>query len=397
MSNLPLIATLLLTASEVQAPAQQEPPFYDLAEELRIVSNESSPATSLSTISALTVLSDGGIVTVHGDRVDLRHSGYGIVGDGTTPELLLRIYDANGQFLRAIGAKGAGPGEFRAMAQAGSVGDDVWVTDYYTDRHTVLSRDGKPISIQRVRSATMLAILPGGRRFVRAFFSNPSEPLDLQLGGRPLDSLAYSVEDSTGAKVTSVVAIPSSGHHRFGTRAENRMMIFEQELDGSDIPLISPGATHFGVLSDASQWGGRPGQVRLYHGGSDGRITTQEISFPPRRVPSNYIDSIVNSRYASASAALKAQVRNVLREKLHVPGYYPVLAAALIGRDGALWIQPMYEPGIWHVAIGGRRTMRVRVPSGTNVMAVSRAKVWAVRKDANDLPIVLRYRLVPAR
>jgi hypothetical protein len=39
--------------------------------------------------------------------------------------------------------------------------------------------------------------------------------------------------------------------------------------------------------------------------------------------------------------------------------------------------------------------MRVRLPNGFRVIAVSRTHVWGVTLDTDDLPIILRYRVQP--
>src|SRR5688500_5537398 len=41
----------------------------------------------------------------------------------------VRLFDANGRFLRALGGKGSGPGEFQLATQLGFAGDSLWLVD----------------------------------------------------------------------------------------------------------------------------------------------------------------------------------------------------------------------------------------------------------------------------
>jgi hypothetical protein len=63
-----------------------------------------------------------------------------VVGNGGTREL--RFYDSNGRFLRAVGGKGGGPGEFEGLGQVAAVGDSILVWDWNLSRISVFDREG---------------------------------------------------------------------------------------------------------------------------------------------------------------------------------------------------------------------------------------------------------------
>lgn len=391
-----LFGALLLAPLRNTVQVQQEAPLFNLVEELRITSDESSKEKSLTTVSALTVLSDGSIVTFHGRRISWDLGGMVIRGTGgTTVEQIMRIYDATGKFVRVIGGPGAGPGEFRGMAQAGSVGDDIWASDYMSSRETVLSRDGKfvatsshpVISPGTGATSRVLGMLPQNRRLITQRFATPT-PTDYS---PTPDSVIYSIVDSSGQRVSRIAADPTYKHKTIRAVIGGMNWRNPQQFAGTVLAAVSDGAERAVVASDAEVWGGRPGQIRLQIIGSDGRMTQQDVSLPALRIPADYIDTFAN-RMPAAEA--RAQTKAALQQQLYLPEYYPVLGAMKVGRDGAVWISPVYEPDVWRVIVDGRAQMRVRVPARTQVMAVSRTKVWAVGETSDGVPIILRYAVV---
>ena len=63
----------------------------------------------------------------------------GVAGDGTIAVLQgqdsgVRFFDSSGNDLGLVGRKGEGPGEFQWPAQAGWIGDTLWVNDFMLKR-----------------------------------------------------------------------------------------------------------------------------------------------------------------------------------------------------------------------------------------------------------------------
>jgi hypothetical protein len=64
--------------------------------------------------------------------------------------------------------------------------------------------------------------------------------------------------------------------------------------------------------------------------------------------------------------------------------------------DGVLWLTEHASPDTRLVVDpAGKLLMRVRLPKGLRVAAVSRTHVWGITHDADDLPILIRYRVQP--
>lgn len=68
-------------------------------------------------------------------KIDSKNNIY--VSDKLKPQL--SIYDTNGKFLRNIGARGKGPGEFLEITTYDIIADEVIVFDKINQRFTVFS------------------------------------------------------------------------------------------------------------------------------------------------------------------------------------------------------------------------------------------------------------------
>lgn len=118
-----LIAASLCAA--MNGYAQEAPERWELIEELRIGSIDG--ATALSSVHALLLSPDGREIYV-----------------GQHRENLIRVFDAvDGTFLRTIGRRGQGPGEFNWLMDMGWKADTLVVKDAALRRMTLLSQAGQ--------------------------------------------------------------------------------------------------------------------------------------------------------------------------------------------------------------------------------------------------------------
>jgi hypothetical protein len=60
--------------------------------------------------------------------------------------LSVRVFSPDGTFLRALGRRGSGPGEFRGAPRLGVRGDTVWTIEHGTRRITLFTRHGTLLS-----------------------------------------------------------------------------------------------------------------------------------------------------------------------------------------------------------------------------------------------------------
>lgn len=132
-------AALLMTSL---LGAQAAPPKWDLVRDLRIGSVD-DPSYDLSAVKGLAV-GPGGQIYV-GQRYEIR------------------LFDARGKFVRTIGRRGSGPGEFQQVGGIGWRGDTLWATDDPAYRINLFTPRGDAVQTLRVDAP----LLPGASRPTR--------------------------------------------------------------------------------------------------------------------------------------------------------------------------------------------------------------------------------------
>lgn len=240
------VRLLTYELSRVEVPPHRLVGAYDL--EIGVVDGD--PEYAFSQIVDLALPDDGSIV----------------VSDGAALEL--RVFSPSGQFVRAIGQAGEGPGEFAvAPTMAGLSGDTVIVFDRRSNRLTSFTLDGDLVGLVTLRSDVAglpetIIRLEDGTFLASSRWTDPSAEVtffDMRLeldsavvarldtGGTPLDTLrvmpdrtrARIVQDAGSGQVRTIQAnspysaravVASSG----GGAVVGHSGVFELELFGRD-------------------------------------------------------------------------------------------------------------------------------------------------------------------
>ena len=398
-------AVLLLDPTVTLSRSPQNAPQFELVEDLRIVSNDRVPQMLLTTVNGMTILSDGSIVTGH------------------QSEFFLRVFNPNGTLARTIGRQGQGPGEFQSMIRVGSVGDSIWVDDFRAMRLHLYSRTGQylrsisyPPRAPRVGRGSaepsvnnfIMGLLPNGRMLVTQQYRRAAtEPGGLGLA----DSTLFLVQDSAYRTLTRVlrVGVYEKPVIRITTTGVNTTI--GQPLQGLVDAAFAPGG-RFVVASDASAFNGMPGQVMITDLSSNNVSSSRTVQLPTVRVSRTYADSFAKAMAErqqvgpptppgvtrrEPTAAQLQEFEQLVRDKLYVPDFLPVNKQAVFGSDGSIWFNYKIDGASWTVLVGDKIAMRVRVPADLWVRAATREFVWGTKSDADGLPIILRYKVVPSR
>ena len=379
--RLPLVsavAHLVFTAST--ASAQTPISTVDLQEAIRVVSNDSVPGMLLTGVEDLVVLPDGRIVTLH------------------RREPIVRVFDPTGQLIRTLGRLGDGPGEFDSPASAGYVADRIWVRDV-----------GRGYQLFDARTYALVgAVAMGPTSGSRPGLTSDSTSFHYTEG----ESARVSIYDRTGAR-----RVPIDLTLR---QAGDRSEVQVQELSPRGMPTgrmvahtvssplntytqlaLVPGGSEVVVLEASELWNGSPGQLTIRRiPTATGRVSAAvTVSLPPRHVTSSEADSLIAQLPPSIRwrAAREPGLRNQYRAKAKVPSTYPAFQYFMPSADGVLWLTEHASPDTRLIvdATTGEPLMRVRLPKGMRVVAVSRTHAWGVALDANDRPIISRYRVLP--
>ena len=382
---------LIIGLSQAVIP-QADIPTMQLREELRIVSNNSSPQTMLTGASAgSTVLPDGRILVL-----DMR-------------EASIRVFDSTGKFLSMFGRRGDGPGEFRTAYIVGTRGDSIWVADIPL-RYHIFSPEFKPIA--RVgpfpRSSATFGTGPG-RAFMAQSATNPDSVNILSATGQILRRVAvelrsrghqFQVRDP-GTPGTDP-ASGGSGSARGRASGSTAAAAIQPQIRPAVSPLaattritMSRDGLDVFVFEPGEIWGGRPGQFRFNRvSWTTGQLSTPvTVSLPARRVTASERDSLLE-----AASARNPRTQDEYRRLARVPEYYPPFSSVQAMGGGLIWLSEDGRSGQPLVMdASGRIMMRLALPEGLIVFAATRTHVWGILRDADDLRVILRYAVVDSR
>jgi hypothetical protein len=356
-------------------------PAAVLREEMRIVSNESSIGTSLTAVSPGSLVHpDGRIFTLH------------------MREAVVRVFDANGRFLQTFGRAGDGPGEFRMPFVMGMVGDSIWVFDAGRRHYDIFGPD---------LAYKARFLMPRGANIPQFGLTAERSTL-VQYGGD--DTARIVIHNADSSRVRQVQFRPKQKEHRFQVQDPGIPMtvtdngvsrsimslagprMIESPLQARDVVIMSLDGKDVFAVEPGETWGGSPGQFRVSRVSmSTGQLAPPSVfALPARRITPGERDSIVDAA-ARATARIESQIRTGAR----LPEYYPpFLSVGALG-SGLLLLREYLRPQerlIVDVASG--TFTRVQLPEGLVPFAVTRTHVWGTLRDANDLPIVVRYRVV---
>jgi hypothetical protein len=371
-ASLSTLGLVVASGIDAQAPI----PTFDVREELRIQSSDSVPGMLLAGVEDLAVLPDGRIVTTH------------------PRETIVRVFDPNGRLLKSIGRRGNGPGEFRGLRQVGYVGDHIWIEDIGLGYSLFDARTYEFVG--KVAKGPTSGSFPGLTSDSTSFHYNGTG-----------DSARVGIYDRTGQRrMLFDVRRRQVGHHfevSFPEITPEGMLTGRTVARTRYSPLsvgtqlgLAPGGREIVVLEGAELWNGSPGQFTIRRiESATGRISSPvTVSLPVRRVTAAEADSLIKLATPPVRSPRDAKPADEYRAKAKVPPIYPAFQFFTPSADGVLWLAEYARPDSRLVVdVAGKPLMRVRLPSGFRVIAVSRTHVWGVTLDADDLPIISRYRV----
>ncbi len=358
------------------AAAQTAIPTRELREEMRIVSNDASLGTSLTSIASAVVLPDGRLLTLH------------------STEAVIRVFDATGRFVTMFGRKGEGPGEFNRPLGMGLIGDAIWVRDL-GKAYKVFGPDLKPIG---------QVAQPGTGGFYSGLVSTTSSLY------RPTadttSAMPFGIYDKDGKLSRRIALDFERSVHEFQVKdaqlaamrvatgtpsASADMRNMTSPLGAYTNVALAPGGRELIVLQPWAIWGGKPGQftIRRIPIATGVQTAPVTVSFIPTKVTASQADSII-----TRAIGRNTQITDEYRSKVKLAEYHQPYARFDIMNDNRLWLwEPGVEGSVNVVATDGKPVMHVQLPKGLYVLAANATHVWGTLTDADGLPIIVRYRI----
>jgi hypothetical protein len=299
--------------------------------------------------------------------VQVLHDGGLLVVDQKA--MAIKLFNANGVFVRTLGREGAGPGEYRAP-QAVAFGDSTFVHDHMLSRGTVMHRDGGGVrtfpTTCCVRFA-QVAVDSRGRFWVAA------------PGGS--DYQKWVVLSPAGDRIDSLPERPVGQERRWIMPRFRPLVPLSPE---NRALVLRDGTLLLGNTATYQFWTTRTGM--------DTARTFRRTNVVAERAPTAVRESLFTAHTRDANTRAVASLGDI-------PTTYPLWREFVEDGGGNLWVLVGGEAG---------RPTRLDVfgPDGRFLGSVaspfvtlgwtgwSRDRVAQIGTDDNDLPLIRVYRIV---
>ena len=365
---------------ENQAPAETDAPWtLDTGSVIDIGSQSADPNQEFSGFVIPVLLSDGRIV----------------VANGGSSELL--FFGPDGKWVKSVGRRGGGPGEFQDLGWLDvGFGDTLWTYDWGLRRLSVFTAEGvfvRPVALLsggEVSSPRPLGMLRDGRLIA---LSQNAVTLESRPGaGR--DTVPIFALDFLRGVADSLGRFPD---HEYMIHTGKGSVSAGNLPFGKDLHVLVQGSRVYVGTSDGPE---------LLVLGTDGRVervmrwTAAPVPVTPADIEA-YTEAI-SQEFGPGQE--ERRERHLLRLKeTPFPKWKPAYADLLAGPEGSIWVRGYTEPdrsaptdfevfdstGRW---LGG-----VRMPSGFDPARITAGAVIGIWRDENDIPHIRVYRLNPGR
>jgi len=313
----------------------------------------------------------------------------------------VRVFSRAGEFVRDLGRRGAGPGEFTRPNGMGWHGSRLWVRDPMSGRltffdvatgeaETIQYRADVPGSMQRwipfavlangqVVASAEVTTAPGG---LMAASEVPF--IVTELDGALRDTLARQSIVGLIRRITAGMAVGESW--------------IVSPIQDQDMITFAPDGSS-GVVVKRQSWDGRtsPAEFEVtridLHGDT---VYRRSIEYEPRPVPPDFFDDRIASSMDDPNVNNRRAHARALREFYEQHRYFPPVEFVVVGNDGTVWLAGLRgEDGEreWLVLdSSGSAIGRLRPPGG--ILFADLTECWVVERDAFDIPYVVQYDIV---
>lgn len=380
-----MIAMFALTAQGTPSlPVNHNPPTLHLKQSVRIGSEDRADYT-FTWVGGIAVSSDGTMYV------------------SQPLQQTVLAYSSDGKFIRRIGRKGGGPGEFRGVDRISWSVRGLSVVDLNLNRLTQFDSRGKVLQTwpsvphawgEHYMPGPPLVIFDNGMMAAKpnGWSAALSPTLTMPLASLgPSEKFLAKISDLTiGDKFKPAVSengAKSNIHMPNGTftlfefsTAENAVITIDR--------AIGPETSTFVVHKTSI----------------DGKVIYRRtFSQPTVTVSSDDVTKEINrmavelSKYAP-QILNETQARGMYLMAWGDIKYQTPVDEIVAGRDGSMWLrrgafaQTNAEWLAYDAA--GNLTGRVVLPIATRVLAVSRTTIWVTENDEDDVPYVVRYAIV---
>jgi hypothetical protein len=334
----------------------------------------------------------------------------GVAPNGTIavlqPEDLdVLFFSPTGKRLGTYGRKGAGPGEFRNMANIGWVGDTLWVNDFGNSRTTMISPDRKLVRDlawgqlvttakgDTVGTPDFIGIMP------MAIYADGSMLTWIRPRTKPQPTWYPLAADrqpflrvSRTAVLQRVLAYYSS--QQCGVRV-NGGSISIPFCQGA-IRDAAPDGSNLAILDQANPTTPTAKYTLTVVSSRGDTIYSRSLTSPAIAISKHLADSTIESRIHPASGRPLPEAFASALRSVTVPEYQVPVTAVIAGRDGTVWLRMQSEGATapWEIVDPrGSLVGTLHLPRTLQPVVVSRTIFWGIDTDSDGLESVVRERV----
>ena len=324
----------------------------------------------------------------------------------------IRVFSSSGKYLKSLGRRGDGPGEFRNARALVIRSGSLWVLDYGNSRVTAFDLEGGAartfVVNPAVRGVASVADVTARGFLVYVNNQSAAEATSETLGGQ---APALFVSTDSRGQVLDTVASSWERRQtlRFSvfpsdvktSRPSGRANLAQPFVQQSHWVMSEDGVALV-TLGPVSSRGLGSEELRLSYLSLTGdTLKSKRVDLPRVPLTDRDVNKLVDS--LATPVLIKGNIRvqgdrGMIRDSLVRTKYWPSASAMLMGQDGTLWLKsprPSSEGGetYWVLSKEGETEARVTLPKGFRMVRASRAAVWGWSPDGDGSPVVERYRL----
>jgi len=289
-------------------------------------------------------------------------------------------FASGGAFMKALGGKGKGPGEYGFVVHPQLVRDQLVWFDNTQMRITSVTLAGTPGPI----TLTMLPQTTENMYLVDGTLTVFDVPVNATLGDT-VEGVYRTVPTSGAPKIFARIRTPA-----LFAPGSNGMRLSGPPFS----PRIVAGVSIHGDVAHSS--GDRYVVDIVPTSGAPWRL---EIDALKRAVTQKDRDSVEAIALKSFRVPNVASLPPAVRAQFDIKlDWFPPLTSIFVLRDGTVWIRPRPAAGEttarWDVfSSNGVRLGRAQLPLGARVYDGARDWVLLVEKNADDVPTVVKYKV----
>jgi hypothetical protein len=320
-------------------------------------------------------------------------NGVIVVADAQARQL--RVFDRTGRFVRVIGRKGGGPGEFQWLAWVRARRDTIQAYDPVAKRVSKFNVNGRLLSeshlrISSITRPTVLGPFKDGSYIAADAGANGPAGREAAAGARKYTFTFYRL-GSTENEAKKLFEVSGADLFRIIDASDGPPLSFDSKpAFGRDIHFSSSEDRIYAALNDSYV-------IPIYdvQGRRTGEISKKAV---PRTVTAEEVRKYTAAVVATSSKPMFAQYSKEALAKAGAAKTFPAFGAIKVDRVQRVWVGeyalPGQQPRTWTVfGKNGELIANAVLPAGVEVLDIGEDYVLGKMHDDLDVEYVAMYRL----